>query len=262
MAQVDDNKDGNKDGIVGLYLDLRNSLARSVRGIVPPKDVEDIVQETYVRVCQVEQKKIITSPRSYLFKIARNLALDHIKRADTQLTDSMDALDEQQSERVLYNAEQIADDVYEQTATHEEFAFFCEAVRNLPLQCRRVFVLRKVYSYSQREIAEQMHITESTVEKHITKGMKRCLSYMQNIHQSTASNTLKKRTAANEQREAVNKKTINQSQQAEAVVESSGVSRQQQTCTVEPLFSEQAPLNNNPIKPVGKRGPSQDNRNE
>ena len=46
MAQVDDNKDGNKDGIVGLYLDLRNSLARSVRGIVPPKDVEDIVQET------------------------------------------------------------------------------------------------------------------------------------------------------------------------------------------------------------------------
>ena len=85
---------------------------------------------------------------------------------------------------------------------------------------------------------------------------------MQNIHQSTASNTLEKRTAANEQREAVNKKTINQSQQAEAVVESSGVSRQQQTCTVEPLFSEQAPLNNNPIKPMGKRGPGQDNRNE
>ena len=76
MAQADDKK----EGIVGLYLDLRNSLARSVRGIVPPKDVEDIVQETYVRVCQIEQKRIITSPRSYLFRIARNLALDHIKR--------------------------------------------------------------------------------------------------------------------------------------------------------------------------------------
>lgn len=178
MAQVDDNKDGNKDGIVGLYLDLRNSLAGSVRGIVPPKDVEDIVQETYVRVCQIEQKSVITSPRSYLFRIARNLALDHIKRADSQLTDSIDALDEQQSEKVLCSAERLADDVFEQAASNEEFAMFCEAVRHLPLQCRRVFVLRKVYGYSQREIAGKMGIAEKTVEKHITKGMKRCLYYM------------------------------------------------------------------------------------
>lgn len=262
MAQADDKK----EGIVGLYLDLRNSLARSVRGIVPPKDVEDIVQETYVRVCQIEQKRIITSPRSYLFRIARNLALDHIKRADTQLTDSMDALDEQQSERVLYNAEQLADDVYEQAASNEEFAFFCEAVRNLPVQCRRVFVLRKVYSYSQREIAEQMQITESTVEKHITKGMKRCLFYMQQIQQSTANIAMQNNAAvsvsANDHGDPVNKKTMRQTASANQVADSLNANRQQQTQTVEDLSVEQEALNNEYVKPVGKRGPGQDNRNE
>ena len=169
-----------EQGILGIYMTLRSSLARSVTGMVPPKDVEDIVQETYVRVCQVEQKQTIKAPRSYLFRIARNLALDYIKRADTTLVDSVDFDDEGQQDKTLSHADQMADDVYEEVASNEEFALFCEAVRHLPIQCRRVFVLRKVYGYSQQEIAKEMNVTQSTVEKHIAKGMKRCLFYMKN----------------------------------------------------------------------------------
>lgn len=169
-----------EEGILGIYMSLRASLARSVMGIVPPKDVEDIVQETYVRVCQIEKKEAIKTPRSYLFRIARNLALDHIKRADSSMVDAVDFADEAQQEKTLTNIESLADDVYEQAASNEQFAMFCEAVRHLPLQCRRVFVLRKVYGYTQREIASEMKVTESTVEKHIAKGMKRCLYYMHN----------------------------------------------------------------------------------
>ena len=215
--------DNKKEGIVGIYLGLRNALARSVTGIVPPKDVEDIVQETYVRVCQIEQKEEIKTPRSYLFKIARNLALDYKKRADNQLNDSMDAMEEEQQERHLYKAEQLADSVYEQAASNEEFALFCEAVRHLPVQCRRVFVLRKVYGYSQRDIARQMNVTESTVEKHIAKGMKRCLFYMQQNNQMQQNN----KPAANDaghKRDGVNK---NAQAVASAMAESPIAGRQQ-----------------------------------
>ena len=175
-------------GIFGIYMSLRSSLARSVTGMVPPKDVEDIVQETYVRVCQIEQKDEIKAPRSYLFRIARNLALDHIKRADTSLVESVDFSDEAEQDKTLSSVEQLADDVFEQAASNEEFALFCEAVRHLPIQCRRVFVLRKVYGYTQQEIAKSMKITQSTVEKHIAKGMKRCLYYMQNSMQNSTQN--------------------------------------------------------------------------
>ena len=50
------------------YLSIVGRLKRSVVGIVPPKEVEDIVQEAYVRACQAERESPITAPRSFLFK--------------------------------------------------------------------------------------------------------------------------------------------------------------------------------------------------
>ncbi len=68
-----------------IYLSIVGSLKRAAAGIVPPKEVADIVQEAYVRACQTERESPITSPRSFLFKTVKNLALDHVKRAETRL---------------------------------------------------------------------------------------------------------------------------------------------------------------------------------
>ena len=73
------------------------------------------------------------------------------------------------------------DETYQHVAAGEEFSNFCEAVRILPVQCRKVFVLKKVYGYSQREIAIELEISESTVEKHIALGMKRCINFMNKL---------------------------------------------------------------------------------
>ena len=48
----------------------------------------------------------------------------------------------------------------------------------LPVQARRVFVLKKVYGYSQREIAEELGLAQSTVEKHVALAVRRCAEYM------------------------------------------------------------------------------------
>ena len=75
----------------------------------------------------------------------------------------------------------MEDSTYREAASHEEFGQFCDAVRHLPLQCRRVFVLKKVYNYSQKEISEELGISASTVEKHIALGIRRCSAYLQNL---------------------------------------------------------------------------------
>lgn len=157
------------DRILNSFLSLRSRLARLVRDIVPPKEVEDIVQETYVRVCQVENRAAIREPRSFLFRTAQNLAFDHLKRAESRLTVGGDALDELPGN---------ADSTYESAATDEEFVLFCEAVRDLPKQCRRAFVLKKVYGYSLKEIAAEMGVGQATVESHIVAGTKRCVQYL------------------------------------------------------------------------------------
>jgi len=76
---------GNKT-IIDTFLSCRSYLARAVSRIVPPHEIEDIVQETYVRVCQFKPKEEVRAPRALMVRITRNLALDHIKRAEWRLT--------------------------------------------------------------------------------------------------------------------------------------------------------------------------------
>lgn len=156
-----------------VFLSCKNLLAKVVSKLVPPHDIEDIVQETYVRVCKFQTKNEVQNQRALMVTTARNLAIDHIKRAEWRLASSLEELDMPIDALISQ-----ADAPYAQAASDEEFARFCEIVRTLPQQCRRVFVLKKVYGYSQKEIAEQLSLSESTVEKHIAKGMKHCAQQM------------------------------------------------------------------------------------
>lgn len=164
------------------YLTSRKSISRLVARIVPPHEIEDIVQETYVRICQIENKENITSPKSFMYKTARNLALDYQKQANVRLVDGVENMEV--LEQLLSNHQK--DEMYENALTQSEFSHFCEAVRLLPIQCRKVFVLKKVYGYSQREIAAQLSLSESTVEKHISTGMKRCTLFMRKTQNEIA----------------------------------------------------------------------------
>ena len=162
-----------------IFMAARDSMVRMVSRIVPPKEIEDIVQETYVRICQMDKRKPVEQPTSFLMKTARNLAYDHLKKAETRLTDGVET-------ELGFELENPGkDQVFDNVASSEEFSLFCESIRKLPAQCRRVFVLKKVYGYTQKEIGKEMNLSESTVEKHIAVGFKRCASYMLNFKQST-----------------------------------------------------------------------------
>jgi len=167
--------DNNKESIFQIFSSLRVSLVRLVAGIVPHKEIEDIVQETYVRVCEVEHPSQIRCQRSFMLAIARNLAFDYIKRAETRLAISLDNTELQ----ALQDLEVTdTDEIYTKVLADQEFSHFCEALRRLPAQCRKVFVLKKVYGYTQKEIAEHLNLSESTVEKHVAHGIKHCTQYM------------------------------------------------------------------------------------
>ena len=171
------------DRIADRFLSLRSVLGRAVASIVPLGDIEDIVQETYVRVCRASVTEEIRSPRAFMLKTARNLAFDHVKRAEFRLTDPIDYADDSEQGYVL----PMAIDTLDQVCAYEDFAIFCSAVRKLPLQCRRAFVLKKVYGYTQREIAHEMQISEKTVEGHIANGITRCKRIIANQKKDQAS---------------------------------------------------------------------------
>ena len=73
-----------------MFASLRASLSRSVRRIVPDKEIEDVVQETFLRFCQASDEQEIRSPEAFMFRTARNLALDHVKSAEYRLTETLE----------------------------------------------------------------------------------------------------------------------------------------------------------------------------
>lgn len=170
-------KEDAVDEITQIFQSFRLSICRTVAKIVPIGDVEDVVQETYVRILLVDEPSKIENPKSYLFKIARNLALDNVKSAASRLTESWDESMHVYAVGVGHDY----DETFERAASSEEFGHFCEAVRQLPKQARRVFVLKKIYGYSQREIACELGIAESTIEKHISLAIRKCLVYMREL---------------------------------------------------------------------------------
>lgn len=173
-ARVQKTAMEDADRLLNAYMTLRGRLAQLVMKIVPPKEVEDIVQEIYVRVCRTKNRDTIREPSSFLFRTAQNLALDHLKSSESRLTAATDSIDNV----VTTNCEPLLDPTYTQVASDEEFVLFCEAVRELPKQCRRAFILKKVYGYTLKEIATEMGIGQPTVECHIVAGTKRCVRYL------------------------------------------------------------------------------------
>ena len=175
------------DSLADAFFACRQRLARIVARIVPPQDVEDIVHETYVRVCEYVTRSRVIEPRALMVTVARNLALDHRKRSENRMTRRFS--DEFEIESIL--AKDATDESFNVVASHQEFSQFCDALRKLPVQCRRVFILKKVYGFSQKEIASELNISESTVEKHIAMGLQLCISHMRSEAQpkSGLSNT-------------------------------------------------------------------------
>ncbi len=162
--------------ITSTFVDISKQLKRFVSRIVQPDDVEDIVQETFIKSYEADLKQDIQFTRSYMLKTAKHLALNHIAKWDNKFNDSLEHDNELP---VLLKSMQLEDEY----TSKERFLLFCRATEQLSSSIRKCFILKKVYGMSQKEIAEQMQLSQSTVEKHIAKGLLQTMLYMREYEQ-------------------------------------------------------------------------------
>jgi len=146
---------------------LRACLYRYTRNRA---DVDDLLQETYARLLiagaspdQVEVRSI----RAFALTVARNVALDWLRHRSIV---PIEAVADLEAMDVLDEGEQVEEIVN----TEQELARLSDAVAALPERARQVFTLRKVYGFSQQEIAERLGISENTIEQHLQRAVRRC----------------------------------------------------------------------------------------
>jgi RNA polymerase sigma factor (sigma-70 family) len=159
------------------FLENERGLKRFLGRFLPrAHDVDDVAQETFLRAFAAETDQDVRDPKAFLYKVARNLALNERARLSTRLTGSIEDFPDPS---VLGQKDQVTGE--QVMEGREMLAIFADAVSRLPDQCRKVFLLRKVQGLSQREVAAQLGISESTVEKHVAAGLVRCVDHLRSL---------------------------------------------------------------------------------
>jgi RNA polymerase sigma factor (sigma-70 family) len=149
-----------------------SSLKAYLRGSFPAvHDVEDVVQESYVRVWKARAAQPIRSAKGFLFQVARRLALDILRHGRASPIDEGRDLAALSVFHHDLNAAETA-------SLLERKRLLIDAVVALPARCREIVILRKLEDIPQKEVAARLGLSERTVENLLSRGVKRCENYL------------------------------------------------------------------------------------
>lgn len=131
------------------------------------EDAEDVVQELFLTLWNNRKRIVIGENVSgYLYKMAKNLALNHIRTRTNYKT-------------VLENREEQLPYYEENPLETEEFRMaLYDCINLLPGRCKEVLLLHRVKGLKQKEIADQLFISVKTIKNQIwtsLQRLKKCL---------------------------------------------------------------------------------------
>jgi RNA polymerase sigma factor (sigma-70 family) len=128
------------------------------------QDAVEVAQEAYVQLLQLEKSGSAGLLQAYLFKIARNLAVDRVRRRKVR------------SEHVqAASLDGLFDTgVEEGYLAGEQLKLFWRAVEELPEKCRAAFMASKFRERTAEEVAGEMKISARMVRKYIVQGLVYC----------------------------------------------------------------------------------------
>lgn len=135
------------------------------RASVGPNEMDDIIQEAYSRIANIESFRHITNPRAYFVAIVRNIRFEQLRRSRIIRIDTVAELD-------ALNIIDDGPDPERAMSAKDELVRLRRLIDALPKQCRRIFVLRKFDGLSQKQIAVRLGITENTVETQLGRGLR------------------------------------------------------------------------------------------
>ena len=144
--------------------DLRRWLARFAGDL----DQDDIVQETYAGLAK--DYRSIRNARPFMFTVARNAVIAALRHKRVVNIVTIADLDSLPVVDGAANGEQAL-------VGREELTMLQDALADLPDRCREVLTLRKIEGLPQREVALRLGLSESTVEKHVSAGIRRCADW-------------------------------------------------------------------------------------
>jgi len=168
-----DETSGPPGGLAQLLETHRDELLRFLAARCGNREfAEDLLQELWIKAAG-QAPGPIANGRAYLFRMANNLVLDNVRMRRRAMT----------RDRAWSEADGIAEAAHEDRldpapsadeaiARKQEGEILARAIGELPPGARRALQLYRIEEMSQAEVAREMGISRSGVEKHLAVAMK------------------------------------------------------------------------------------------
>jgi RNA polymerase sigma-70 factor (ECF subfamily) len=128
---------------------------------------EDLVHEAFLKLMTADNWREIDSVLAFAIRTLHNLAMSALRHGKVVSIHAFGDLGPLGGEDDRPNQHAVLEG-------REELRELEKMVAGLPPQCRRVFTLRKIYNLPISQVAEQLGISVSTAEKHLTKALRIC----------------------------------------------------------------------------------------
>ncbi|HJU11533.1 MAG TPA: RNA polymerase sigma factor [Candidatus Binataceae bacterium] len=159
-----------REDVALLFTELRRPLFRYLLSLsLKPHEAEDVLQETFLRLCEQFASGVCINLRAWVFRVAHNLAFDQHRRRLRQPV----------SDCELAAAEAVATEAWNLRSTPEQHAIEQQRFQRLDFAMQRLpqhqqYCLHlRAEGLRYREIAEVLRVGTSTVADWVQAGLQR-----------------------------------------------------------------------------------------
>jgi RNA polymerase sigma-70 factor (ECF subfamily) len=155
---------------------LRSSLSGYFRRRVRDRtEVDDLVQEVFVRIVGRDSMRPVEHLGRYVLRTAASVLADRGRRRSARRADAHVLFDPDYHGEEDLDADRIL-------AGREELRAATAALLSLPERTRTIFVLHRLEGCRYHEIAAQLGISVSAVEKHMMRAIRHLTAFAGERH--------------------------------------------------------------------------------
>lgn len=155
-----------------VFLAQRVPLLRTLERMVNnPSTAEDLLQETYLRVTRALDERTVDHLEPFVFQTARNLAIDHLRARRIRSRTLLDDVPQE----VIHNVAAAQGSAEDAAHAEQLLNRLNVSLQALSPRQQQIFILSRLNGHSYQQIAEQLGVSPSTVQKELKLIMAICV---------------------------------------------------------------------------------------
>ena len=154
-----------------LCHDDHKTLRRRLASVLKePSDIDDVIQDAYIRIMEIKATNTsIDNPPAFMYRVCMNLALDRIRylhrRERLFISDSCEDIS------IMVENQPCHSPTPEEHCARDELSNeMMTVLEDLPQKCRQAFLLKQFWDFNYQEIAIDMDLSVSMIEKYVKRA--------------------------------------------------------------------------------------------